>query len=730
MSSDNRWILSASSDSTIKLWSLASQRCVKTYTIFNEPVWCLFTADPELRQFYAGSRSGLVTKTLIPTEIMANHRRSFVSSLKEEDSLDDDDDSNTVVVCREKYGITNLVATPNHSFLWTSTTNSSIHRWADVAPADSGLDGLLTATATIQLEKINFTASTTGKLQVASSLEESDDEETLKPIRTQPLEIMPGRPGLIKCHMLSNRRQVLTLDSEEHVALWDIVQGRLLEKLGPVDVEATFNQLNPKVSVPNWCSIDTKIGVLTVRLDQSRCFDAEVYRDEVGLPIDENCPGLSAEDQINLGRWVLKNLFSRLAKLPTVPNQLPNQLPVLPAPNPQETIALLDVSPLSNAAAGAAAGAKPSSPDPTASRLASSPGSINSPSQIQLHGNADGNKPCEDSHPADVGSPPVSPTAGHLPVPINPPPPVLASTGLMGRLRQFSVKKLSRSPDQLKQTFPRQVASNPPLPIQNVYQSPDPTRSPANTSPNNHSVSGSPSSTSSAYSESNSDPDQITRPSNEGDCEDNSHMAKLPEADLGSVPDLDYSDNITLILSEESGDVSGCIDIYSGKLASQPQDQIKLLSVLPTWVADCVFKDKIPVKEQPKLGFLLRPLESSGLSSLPSNARLLAGRGLRCKKLAVFLWEKLSFTPDKLHALLKRRQSLSLHANSIEPTTITQSATLPPFTPEHWIVLTCNDQVLDPLMTLATIKQFIWRAGGDVVISYDIQPRYSIPVKI
>lgn len=83
----------------------------------------------------------------------------------------------------------------------------------------------------------------------------------------------------------------------------------------------------------------------------------------------------------------------------------------------------------------------------------------------------------------------------------------------------------------------------------------------------------------------------------------------------------------------------------------------------------------------------------------------MASRVLRCKKLAAFLWEKLNFTPDKLLALLTRRQAAA--AAALPPTSApgnapkppeagaetTPPATLPPFIPEHWIVLMCNDQV-------------------------------------
>lgn len=58
-------ILSGSSDSTIKLWSIKAQRCLSTYETHVDSVWALYSDDPELRTFYAGSRDGMVTRTEI-----------------------------------------------------------------------------------------------------------------------------------------------------------------------------------------------------------------------------------------------------------------------------------------------------------------------------------------------------------------------------------------------------------------------------------------------------------------------------------------------------------------------------------------------------------------------------------------------------------------------------------------------------------------------------------------
>jgi WD repeat-containing protein 48 len=61
--------------------------------------------------------------------------------------------------------------------------------------------------------------------------------------------------------------------------------------------------------VANWCAVDTKTGYVTVMLEENYCFDAEVYADEIDIPekID-----FREDQRINLGKWVLRNLFTTL----------------------------------------------------------------------------------------------------------------------------------------------------------------------------------------------------------------------------------------------------------------------------------------------------------------------------------------------------------------------------------------------------------------------------------
>lgn len=51
-------------------------------------------------------------------------------------------------------------------------------------------------------------------------------------------------------------------------------------------MEEVAQEVNSLESFPAWCSVDTKIGAITVQLHELNCFDCEMYADEVELPKD------------------------------------------------------------------------------------------------------------------------------------------------------------------------------------------------------------------------------------------------------------------------------------------------------------------------------------------------------------------------------------------------------------------------------------------------------------
>lgn len=57
-----RYCLSGASDSIIRFWDLAMQRCVHSYAVHTDSVWAL-AATPSFTHVYSGGRDGCVSAT-------------------------------------------------------------------------------------------------------------------------------------------------------------------------------------------------------------------------------------------------------------------------------------------------------------------------------------------------------------------------------------------------------------------------------------------------------------------------------------------------------------------------------------------------------------------------------------------------------------------------------------------------------------------------------------------
>ena len=328
ISEDGDTILSASSDQTIKAWSLTAGRCLHTLTMHNDSVWCLYSDDPNLAVFYSGDKSGLVAKT--------DTRRAM-----------EIEEGVSVAVCQEHDGIARLV--PAGSSIWTATSSSSVNRWRDVdtelelqtpprSPRNERSNSALSqpdtppdtpttngsSTPQIPYNAVLRLANTglqsgrkrpghhanqsTTNVRKASEIA-ADDLSLVVPIRGQPAETIEGQNGLIKHVMLNDRKRILTLDTSGEVVLWDLLKCVPIKAFGRRHLDEVVPEVNTTESVANWCSVDTKTGKITVMLEEMYAFDAEVYADEID--ISENID-FREDQRINLGKWVLRNLFTTL----------------------------------------------------------------------------------------------------------------------------------------------------------------------------------------------------------------------------------------------------------------------------------------------------------------------------------------------------------------------------------------------------------------------------------
>ena len=245
VSEDGGTIMTASSDQTVKVWSVTAGRCMHTLTMHDSSVWSLWSTDPQLSVFYSSDRSGMVAKT---------DTRGCVEL----------DEGLSVAICQEHEGVHKLVGAG--SYLWTATSRPSINRWSDVDTTDAVPElpeshkqhRFSTSTQRarkpsspspqqpqsppprdmprkqIPLKHILRLSNAAYFPTVVTKDIEPDAEETeaqgLQPFRSQPDFYIEGQNGLIKHIMLNDRKRVLTVDTAGEVLMWDLLKVRRVKK--------------------------------------------------------------------------------------------------------------------------------------------------------------------------------------------------------------------------------------------------------------------------------------------------------------------------------------------------------------------------------------------------------------------------------------------------------------------------------------------------------------------
>ncbi|CCU82216.1 WD repeat protein [Blumeria hordei DH14] len=313
-------VITASSDQTIKVWSVTTCRFMHTLSIHNDSVWSLFSDDPNLKTFYSSDRSGLVVKTNL-------HR-----------TLKNIEDRVSIALAQENVGVNKVIKSGDS--IWTATSSSSINRWANVdstsgtrLPEDykirnpsnhlfhQNIDGCLqqeispnsvfrVPNSTRFSLPVHDAQSSTTLLSVNDARKGSIivdiGNDLIEPIHSLPEETIEGQHGLVKHKMLNDRRRVLTLDTAGDILMWDLVQCVPIKSFGKRYLEDVEAEVNTVEAVAPWCSVDTRTGRLAVSLEEYNCFDAEVYADELDVI---GTVEFREDQRINLGKWVLRSLF-------------------------------------------------------------------------------------------------------------------------------------------------------------------------------------------------------------------------------------------------------------------------------------------------------------------------------------------------------------------------------------------------------------------------------------
>lgn len=273
-SRDGSMLLSASSDGTIRLWSISQQRCVSIIRVHDGGVWALQTNE-SFSTVYSGGKDCKI----------------FMTDLK--------DTSNTALVCKESSPILRMLLV-NRSYssnqirdrsgesLWVATTDSAIKNWTTTCNGPSNWN------------------------DDSSSTDEKDCSLDI-PLTDIPDLVIKGNPAVINYHILNDKRHILTLESDHSVALYDVLTARKEETLHRASNDQDIKQKyddekknrSKMVYVPNWFSVDLKIGLLCIHLEESECLSAWVSARDYNF-----APQFDGHDpKVNLGCLMLQALL-------------------------------------------------------------------------------------------------------------------------------------------------------------------------------------------------------------------------------------------------------------------------------------------------------------------------------------------------------------------------------------------------------------------------------------
>ncbi|KAI7883139.1 WD40 repeat-like protein [Lichtheimia hyalospora FSU 10163] len=665
ISEDGSHILSGSSDSTIKLWSVKAQRCLATYETHADSVWSLYSDDPELKIFYAGSRDGLVTKTEI-------------SGCNEMDN-----ESECIGLFKEKSGVSKIVVLQD-KYIWTATSSSDINRWLSIPSRESrqtlidsayNIDIPTSASAKLPparppyhsqysepfVGSDNLTLYAKSVMSIPISYQEDDDDsnELIQPLRNAPDGAISGKPGITAHLVLQNRRHVLTQDTNGEIGLWDIVKCTQVKKFGKRPLQDVAQEVNGMDCAPAWCTVDTKIGAITVQMDGFTCFDCEMYADEADLP---DTYEIREDQRINLGKWVLAHLFKEfLAKVIELQHREEEK-----AHDEKQERKSSSTTVIRSADTPPPPDNTKKTPKPPLTAITTNinnntafpPNAPMSPGSNSISSGPFTAPPTtspQDDYFSGAHHPTAEPTS-----PVQPPPPVALSTSpasptgnFINRLKHLSVKaKISKSPSGEE----NDTQSDANLPK----------RSMGDSQKNGYHGAGK---------------------KTEKETSTDSLKTHYTPPSPSEFPPLSIPSSTTIIITEESAEASTGIDLYRGTAAYAGIDAESIAHTAPSWLLAYLYHNKIPNKDAVKLTFSLSPHKGSKMPELPAGGsnRLLANRVLRVRKLIHHVGEKLGMAPGQA-------------VQDIE--------------------LLCCGTILPLTMTLASIKQHIMKSSGDILLTY------------
>ncbi|EMD31556.1 hypothetical protein CERSUDRAFT_88909 [Gelatoporia subvermispora B] len=597
------------------------------------------------------------------------------------------------------------------------------------------------------------------------------------PLRRAPDEVVQGEHGLVRCAMLNDRVHALTVNTAGEVAVWDIIRGvcrgrypsedvaaasvggsvssiasecekaTILERSPREALETVRERIEGEAVVQSWATVDTKTGQLTVHLNE-RCFEAEIYADEAGYEYDRR---YGDEIRLNIGKWVLKNLFSgfvreeqrKATKRAREAAHETNQHRLQRSSAPTH----IEINGHSSDARGRSSSDASSRSSQSAQRSMSatvitspnmtpaiSPAVSSAPRVSPLmtpfiplgSGMRDSllspipqSPPTNDSTPMPRRSATTDGTA--TAGPSSAPPPASSDYfSLRGRRGSLSTSAGMTTPDDFSGWGGKSEPAGSQTPSTpggfmgrfRVFGGKNTRRqaSEISTTTPGGTLSG---------GETVATPGDMTVNHAERTPTQKLLAGPLNPPSISEAPPLSIPPNTSLMISEES--LAGWTTLYRGNVSSISGDVQALEEVMPMWLLECLLLNKVPPVPVNKISFVLLPYKDPNGEHLPellntAQSKLTASRFLRVRKLTYHVQDKLERIAGS-HTSTPNTPRTSSDSRSLSSGAKSRESESRPRAEDMYEIL-CNDTVLPLDMTLAAVRQFIWRQAGELSMYY------------
>ncbi|KAH9278524.1 WD repeat-containing protein 48 [Echinococcus granulosus] len=282
---DTQEILSGSSDGTIKLWSVGMRRCTETIHRHSEGVWTLQT-NPAWTEVYSSGRD----------------KNIFATTLRNTDD--------SFLIGWESNPVLKLLYVENSDgpHLWASTSGTDVKCWPINSPLRKAPRGSMRRSGGHSVEADTLNTSPWTHETSETPMEQRQLHLTVP--TSVPTFIIKGGAPIVQYHICSEKRFIVTRDANNHVAIYDVLQAKIVQDLGPVDFDAVVKEREKFIYVPSWFSVDLRCGFPIIHLDSSDALSAHITLKDAGFASSED----SSDQKINYGQLLLQAIFESWPK--------------------------------------------------------------------------------------------------------------------------------------------------------------------------------------------------------------------------------------------------------------------------------------------------------------------------------------------------------------------------------------------------------------------------------